>query len=223
MKLHPCSSGKHGLFISIDGPSGAGKSTVVRHLAQLLVAEGADVHVTAEPSTGPIGQLCRELTETVTGHALACLYAADRYHHSETEIRPHRDAGKVVISDRYVASGLVMQRFDDIDLNFLWQLNKQAGRPDLAVILEADPEVIAERLHDRGAHNRFQLMPDSSHAEVRFYQQATELLVKAGFDVLRVECNRRPPEQVAGLVRDQLKARLAEQLAPPNACRPTIR
>jgi dTMP kinase len=217
MRLHSCSSGKHGLFISVDGPSGAGKSTIVRHLAQLLVAEGADVHVTTEPSMGPIGQLCRELTETVTGHALACLYAADRYHHIETEIRRHRDAGKVVISDRYVASGLVMQRFDDIDLDFLWQLNEKADRPDLAVILEADPQVIAERLHDRGAHNRFQLMPDSSRTEVRFYQQAAELLVEAGFDVLRVDCNRRPPEQAAGFVRDQLTVRLAgsEEVTTP--------
>ena len=75
----------------MDGPSGAGKSTIVRHLAQMLVASGEHVHVTAEPSDGPIGELCRELTESVTGHALACLYAADRYHHIMTEIRAHLD------------------------------------------------------------------------------------------------------------------------------------
>jgi dTMP kinase len=204
MQLRPCSDPERGLFISVDGPSGAGKSTIVRHLAQMLVAVGEDVHVTAEPSNGPIGQLCRELTETVTGHALACLYAADRYHHVETEIRPLLTAGKTVISDRYVPSGLVMQRFDGVDPAFLWQLNAEAERPDLAVILEADPETIAERLHDRGAHNRFQLTPDSSHAEVHFYRQATERLIQAGFDVFRVDCNQRPPEQVAACIRDRL-------------------
>jgi hypothetical protein len=68
----------------VDGPSGAGKSIIVHHLAQMLVAAGEQAHVTAEPSAGPVGQLCRELTETVTGHATACLYAADRYHHVET-------------------------------------------------------------------------------------------------------------------------------------------
>jgi dTMP kinase len=194
------------MFVSVDGPSGAGKSTIVRHLAQMLVAAGEDVHVTAEPSNGPIGDLCRELTETVTGHALACLYAADRYHHIEAEIRQHCDAGKVVISDRYVASGLVMQRFDDIDLSFLWQLNARVDQPDLAVILEADPEVIAERLAERGAHNRFQLTPGSSRSEVDFYQQATERLIQAGFDVFRVDCNQRQPEQVAACIRDRLMA-----------------
>jgi dTMP kinase len=88
MTLRPFSDHDRGLFISVDGPSGAGKSTIVQHLAQLLVVTGETVHVTAEPSTGPIGALARELTETVTGHALACLYAADRYHHIETEICP---------------------------------------------------------------------------------------------------------------------------------------
>lgn len=204
MNLRPFSSRQRGLFVSVDGPSGAGKSTIVRHLAQMLVAAGEFVHVTAEPSEGPIGRLCRDLTESVTGHALACLYAADRYHHVDTEIRPLLASGKTVISDRYVPSALVMQRFDGIDPMFLWQLNAEAERPDLTVILEADPDVIAERLNERGAHNRFQLRPDCSHAEVRFYERAAEQLMQAGFDVLQVDCNHRPPEASAAFIRDQL-------------------
>jgi dTMP kinase len=217
MMLRPFSKVSRGTFVSIDGPSGAGKSTVVRHLAQMLVASGQDVHVTAEPSDGPIGNLCRELTETVTGHALACLYAADRYHHIETEIRPLVEAGKTVISDRYVPSALVMQRFDGVDPAFLWQLNAEADRPDLAVILHADPEVIAERLSERGPHNRFQLVPGSSHAEVDFYRQAAERLIQAGFDVLTVDCNHRQPEQVAACVHNRLLSFVArpEQASTP--------
>jgi dTMP kinase len=152
----------------------------------MFVAGGEDVHVTAEPSTGPLETLARELTEKVTGHALACLYAADRYHHIETEIRPHIAEGKTVISDRYIPSSLVIQRFD------------------MAVILEADPDVISERLIERGPHNRFQLSPDSSHAENYFYRQATERLIQAGFDVLRVDCNQRAPQQVAAQILDHL-------------------
>lgn len=192
------------MFVSVDGPSGAGKSTILQHLAQMLVSDGRRVHVTAEPSDGPIGTLCRELTETVTGHALACMYAADRYHHIETEIEPRLRDGHIVISDRYIASGLVIQRFDGIDPLFLWQLNEEADRPDLAVILEAHPEVIAQRLAERGPHNRFQLSPGGSHAEVHFYQQATEWLTGAGFEVLRVDCNQRPPEESAAFIRQRL-------------------
>jgi len=205
-RLRPFSDQKRGLFLTIDGPSGAGKSTLTHHLAQLLIAGGEDIHLTLEPSTGPIGTLARQLTETLTGHALACLYAADRYHHLDTEIRPHLAAGQTVISDRYIPSGLVMQRFDGLDPAFLWDLNAEADRPDLCVILEADPDIIARRLVDRGAHNRFQLVPGSSHAEAHFYRQATERLIQAGFDVLRVESSNRPPEAVAAEIHGRLLA-----------------
>jgi dTMP kinase len=61
-------------------------------------------------------------------------------------------------------------------------------------------------MRERGRHNRFQQTPGSSHAEVHFYRQATERLIQAGFDVLRVDCNQRPPEQPAALIRDRLLA-----------------
>ncbi|TDC79966.1 dTMP kinase [Streptomyces hainanensis] len=204
MNIRRSSDHHRGLFVSVDGPSGAGKSTIVHHLAQLLVAAGEYVHTTAEPSDGPIGALCREVTESTTGHALACLYAADRYHHLQAEVRPNLEVGRMVLSDRYIPSGLVMQRFDGVDPAFLWRVNAEADRPDLAVILEAAPEVIAERLSERGPHNRFQISPGSSHAEVRFYRPATERLIQAGFDVLRVDVNHLPPEQSAALIRDRL-------------------
>lgn len=44
MMLRPFSSKERGMFITIDGPSGAGKSTIVRHIAQMLVAAGENVH-----------------------------------------------------------------------------------------------------------------------------------------------------------------------------------
>jgi dTMP kinase len=47
-------------------------------------------------------------------------------------------------------------------------------------------------------------LPGSSHAEVHFYRQATERLIQAGFDVLRVDVNRQPPDQSAALIRDRL-------------------
>jgi dTMP kinase len=190
MKLQPFSSCRRGIFVSVDGPSGAGKSTVVQHLAQMLVAAGEDVHVTAEPSTGPIGAIAHELTETVLGHALACLYAADRY----------------------IPSGLVMQRFDGVDPVFLWQINEEAERPDLTVILDADPNVIAERLSERGPHNRFQLTSGSSHAEVHFYRQATDRLIEAGFEVLRVDSSYRAPEATAAVIHQRLTAFFASSI-----------
>lgn len=206
MKNQLSSERGHGLFVSVDGPSGAGKTTIIRHLAQMLVAQGEQVHATAEPSSGPIGKLASELTETVTGYALACLYAADRYHHFESEIRPLVTSGHIVISDRYVASGLVIQRFDNLDPMFLWQLNEEAEIPDLAVILEAAPDVVAARLEARGPHNRFQFTPGSSHTEATYYKDAKYRLLEAGFNVLTVDCTRRPAEQSAAIIATEVRA-----------------
>ena len=102
-----------------------------------------------------------------------------------------------------------MQRFDGLDPAFLWQLNAKADRPDLAVILTADPEVIAQRLRERGAHNRFQLSPDSSQAEVGFYREATDQL-----DEIRVRRagpgrQPQPARQSAALIAERLLTLLA--------------
>jgi dTMP kinase len=103
---------------------------------------------------------------------------------------------------------LVIQRFDGVDPVFLWHLNEEAKRPDLAVILEADPDVIAERLEARGPRNRFQHMPGSSRTEVTFYRQVTEMLKEVVFPVLTVNCASRPPEQSAVIVASELVALL---------------
>lgn len=72
------------------------------------------------------------------------------------------------------------------------------------MILEADPDVIAGRLAERGRHNRFQHTPGNSHTEVEFYRQAAETLGSTGFKVCKVDCSSRPPEQSAAIIRDQL-------------------
>ncbi len=134
-----------GTFITIDGPGGSGKTATAAALASLLRADGHTVHETAEPTTGPIGMLTRAMVNQVHGHALACLVAADRYHHLDTEIRPERAAGHIVVCDRYLASTLVLQARDGVPVPYLLSVNDGIDLPDLAVILSAAPEIIAAR------------------------------------------------------------------------------
>ncbi|MFC5266410.1 dTMP kinase [Kribbella qitaiheensis] len=197
----PSSEPRAGLFVTIDGPSGVGKTTTITHVAQLLEADGVAPHLTLEPSRGPIGRLAYELTDTVTGPALACLYAADRYHHLQSEIRPVLQAGQLVLCDRYVPSALVMQRLDGLELDFLWNLNTLADRPHLAIILTADPSVITARLTTKGPHNRLQRQVDSSVAEARFYREASEHLGHSDYQMLPIDTTRLTPGLVAARIR----------------------
>jgi len=207
-----------GLFVSIDGPSGVGKSSTARALAQRLRARGRLVHLTSEPSGGPIGDLACELTETVHGIALACLYAADRYHHLATEVLPHLDAGQIVITDRYTPSALVMQQLDGVDPDYLWRINAKASRPHLAVILDADPAIVAERLRDRGPHNRLQKLPSSAHIEWHHYRQVTQRLTDAGWTIQRIDCSATTVDEVAHMVHARLtELETAETAAPGSS------
>lgn len=193
-----------GLFISVDGPSGVGKSATLQTLSQLFADRGRLAHVTCEPSDGPIGRLARQLTDTVHGNALACLYAADRYHHLEAEVVPHLDAGEVVITDRYIPSALVMQQLDGVDPDFLWRINAKARRPDLAVILDADPLVVAERLRTKGPHNRLQRLPSSSQIEWHHYRQISQRLTDAGWTVHRIDCTAIASGDIAHSIHERL-------------------
>lgn len=169
------------------------------------------MHRTAEPSTSPIGTLARALTDSASGTVLACLYAADRYHHLAAEISPHLAAGQVVISDRYLASGLVMQRLDGLTFDYLLAVNAHAAMPDLAVVLTATTDTVRARLTQRGAHNRDQHRRDSTAAELRHFADAAAYLERRGGTVLLIDTTHREPALVVaavldGLDRNQLSA-----------------
>jgi dTMP kinase len=189
-----------GVFVTMDGLGGAGKTTTVAHLCRYLRARGYPVHTTTEPSHGPLGQIARHHTDTYQGHALACLVAAYRYHHLATDIRPNLSAGRLVICDRYVASSYVLQRMDGVPLPVIEALNADADRPDLAVILTADPEITAARITRRGAHTRFEAGIDTSRTEVDLYSDTIRRLTTLGYSLLVVDTSRTTPEQVTARI-----------------------
>ncbi len=114
------------------------------------------MHVTTEPSATALGRLVRSAESYLTGRALALAVAADRYAHLESEITPALKAGKVVITDRYVQSSLVLQRLDGLGLAEIWSYNAHVAVPGMSVYLEDDPEVIAARLSQRPALSRLE-------------------------------------------------------------------
>lgn len=69
--------------------------------------------------------------------------------------------------------------------------------PDVAVLLNAEPSVIAERLWARGAHSRFERQPASSRAESDLYHQAAAQLRSVGWPVMALDCTIRRPETTA--------------------------
>jgi dTMP kinase len=145
-----------GRFIVLEGLDGAGTTTQSRLLGERLRAAGRRVHVTAEPSGGPIGALVRQvLSHRVVGArggevdpaALALLFAADRVDHVATEILPKLAEGIDVVSDRFTLSSMAYQGLTTGDPRWVELVNARAAVPDLVIFLRARARVALARRH----------------------------------------------------------------------------
>jgi dTMP kinase len=102
-----------GRFISLEGGEGAGKSTQLKALAGELRSRGIEVVETREPGGSEGAEKIRELLlakgEDWSIRTEALLFAAARADHVEKTIKPALDAGKWVLSDRFLDSSLAYQ------------------------------------------------------------------------------------------------------------------
>jgi dTMP kinase len=140
---------KKGVFICIEGLDGCGKTTQAKLLVKKMRKSHNAVY-TAEPSRGKIGTYIRksylygEKRLSIVLEAL--LFAADRIEHVEREILPPLKDGRLVISDRYVYSSLAYQGATGLSLDWIEKVNEHALKPDLAVFIDVNPELVKNRL-----------------------------------------------------------------------------
>lgn len=186
-----------GLLISLDGPGGAGKTTLARLIVAGLAAAAIPAAATTQPSGGPIGALARARTHEFHGHALACLVAADRYHHLDTYIRPALTAGTTIVCDRYTPSSLVFQVLDGVEPEFIEQLNRRTDPPDLAVFLTCQASELRRRLTVRGSHGRFEDDPGISTKEIVRYQAVSAAYAARGVPIVELDSTNSAPQSLA--------------------------
>lgn len=182
-------AGNDGVFVVIEGIDGAGTTTQASRIASFLRSRRRLVHVTREPSGGPIGSMIRlVLTQrlTMSSHhrdaAMALLFAADRLDHVETEVAPLLRDGYVVISDRYELSSIIYQSSaarDDEErrelVTWIRSCNRYAKRPDVTIVVDVDPEVAEERRRARGGAKELFEEPDLQARLARAYMRAEEI------------------------------------------------
>lgn len=156
---------KSGALIVLEGVDGAGTTTHARLLAEALRGRRLPVHLSAEPSTGPIGALLRQalLGRLVAGGAvgtaqplswatMALLFAADRLDHLEAELLPNLADGTTVVCDRYYHSSIAYQSLGGggaESIPWLRAINARARVPDLTLVLDAPADVTARRRAQR--------------------------------------------------------------------------
>jgi dTMP kinase len=119
-------------------------------LVRALRKMGYKAVYTAEPSRGKIGRFIRRYclhgAKRVPVVVEALLFAADRYEHLKNEILPALERGEIVVSDRYLYSSLAYQGASGLSLDWVKCINQHAIKPDLAVYLDVEPEIVIGRL-----------------------------------------------------------------------------
>ncbi|MEZ4398683.1 MAG: dTMP kinase [Kofleriaceae bacterium] len=178
-------------LIVLEGLDGAGTTTQARRPADALRAQGRAVHVTREPSDGPIGTLLRAMltgAHALTGEAIdqrtfGLLFAADRMDHVQREVGPALAAGAVVISDRWYHSSLAYQGTGAARA-WIAACNQHARPPDLTVFLRVKAEVAAAR---RAAAGRTEELFEAIAMQRQVADGYDEVMAKLAFGGERIE------------------------------------
>jgi dTMP kinase len=177
--------GDTGLFITFEGVEGAGKTSHIRRLVHALTGRGLAVLATREPGGHPLGEEIRHLLLTAptapTPRSELLLFLAARAQLVETVIRPHLEAGGVVICDRFIDSTLAYQGYargaklgrlgagtaTEEWVETVRELNDIATdglKPVATILLDLDPETGLARQKD---HNRMESEDLEFHRRVR--------------------------------------------------------
>lgn len=177
----------NGKLIAFDGPNGVGKTTLIKKVYDALSKNGISTYTTKEPTSSALGIFAKEIAKTLSGDALACLVAADRYDHMMNDIIPYLRNGYVVLLDRYVLSSLILQRMDQVDVDFILAVNQNILAPDLQVAVEASVAVIEERLMRRNPETLTRWEQGRTEEEISFLREGASILKDFGISTLMID------------------------------------
>jgi dTMP kinase len=164
-----------GKFIALEGGEGVGKSTQVKGLADALRNRGVEVVLTREPGGSEGAERIRELLLTGTedrwgAEAEALLFAAARADHVAKTIRPALEAGRWVLSDRFVDSSLAYQGgAGGLGIEVVRSINAFAigdGFPDRTLVLTLEEGAERARARDIEGSDRIGGRSDDYHRKV---------------------------------------------------------
>ena len=152
------------MFLAFEGVDGAGKSTQVRLLAQHLEGQGREVLLCREPGGTELGEELRRIL-LMTGGEMdpeveVLLFMAARAQLCNKVIRPAIEAGKVVISDRFLWSSVVYQGIvGGLGIEEVLSIGRVATGgllPELTFLIDLDPAAAhssldeGDRMESRG-------------------------------------------------------------------------
>ena len=225
-----------GLFIVFEGCEGSGKSTQAELLRSNLRRVDLDPVLVHEPGTTTLGTYLRNYlkgNQPLTKESELLLFEAARAQLIAEIISPALARGRIVISDRFIASSIAYQGYGRrIRLDTVRRFNEFATAgitPDLTILLDIQPKKGLERvvtqlpldLEDDGSstgrlddeeHRHFEDLPMNFHERVRkgYLKQARS---SPGWLIIDARLSR---EEITEQVLQAVGSLICKKEAPPE-------
>jgi len=187
-----------GKFIVFDGCEGCGKSTQAALARDRMARElSLDVLLVRDPGTTRIGEQIRHIllnpdNAEMSMRAEMLLYMSARAQMMKEIIKPALDAGRTVLSDRFISSTLAYQLGGDglteNEIRAIGDVAVNSRWPDLTIIFDLPVEMSGRRVRPKfmrdssnsdpttGLTDRIELRSRAYHEQVRqnYLQQAAD-------------------------------------------------
>lgn len=196
-----------GHLIAFEGLDQSGKQTQAEAVRDYVVADGRPCELLSFPDYET--SIGREIFHALHGDreyaadVMQLLYITNRYE-KRAQIETWLSAGTVILCDRYLASSIAYGEAQDLDPDWLAQVQQFLPAPSLTILLDITPETAVQRK----ASNRDRYERDLgllSRVRSSYRRQAEQ----AGW--VRVDGERSKDEVGAELIRA-----VAKRLAQPS-------
>ncbi|EKD73483.1 MAG: hypothetical protein ACD_45C00303G0005 [uncultured bacterium] len=155
-----------GTFITIEGIEGVGKTTAVQFIQHYLLQHQREHVITREPGGTAIAEQIRQILltpnpeDTIVPATELLLMFACRAQHVEKVVLPALQAGKWVVSDRFVDATYAYQgggrKMNMTQINMLEKWIVGNLQPDLTILLDAPPAIGLARAKHRSPQDRIE-------------------------------------------------------------------
>ena len=152
---------KNSYFIVVDGIDGSGKGEIVKLIHNYLFSKNKKFRIltTREPTNGEYGRkirlmLANEKDPFSSTNELVELFIKDRQMHLKNTILPFLsntsgDEINIVVSDRYYYSTIAFQGAQGMQIEKMIEKNADFLKPDIAFILDVNPQIALKRIEYR--------------------------------------------------------------------------
>ncbi len=152
-----------GLLIAFEGLDGSGKTTQRKLLRTWLQSCYEDIVVTkwnSSPAFKPLIK-SRKAARSLDPVSYATLHAADFWQRYELVIQPALAAGKIVLADRYIYTGLARDVARGLNREWCTELYAGAQRPDIVFYFKATADTCVARI--------------TASREIKFYEAGQDV------------------------------------------------